>query len=167
MATGATKCMDAHTQKKERNYSWVCWLTPIILALGRQRQEGRKFQYLNFMAGKGAGDLLRCCRGLENMRGGNEKRREVYSRVRKGIWASSFASEDGPGNSTHAPSGVSRLNIKGELRGGRLFIHGCGTMERRNQQDHINQSFTLEEIQGFVELEGRHAEGSGNWFVVG
>lgn len=95
-----------------------------------------------------------------------EERRST-PRVRKGIWASSFASEDGPGNSTHAPSGVSRLNIKGELRGGGLFIHGCGTTERRNQQDHINQSFTLEEIQGLVELEGRHAEGSGSWFFVG
>lgn len=72
--------MDAHTQKKERKYSSVCWLMPIILTLGRQRQEGQKFRSLNIMAGKGAEDLLRCCRGLENVRGGNEKRREkTYS----------------------------------------------------------------------------------------
>lgn len=49
---------------------------------------------------------------------------------------------------------------------GGLFIHGCGTTEKRNQQDHINQSFTLEEIQGLVELEGRRAEGSGSWFSL-
>lgn len=73
-----------HTKEGKKIQLGVFRLMPIILALGRQRQEGQKFWSLNIMAGKGAEDLLRCCRGLENVRGGNEKRREkTYSDGKK------------------------------------------------------------------------------------